>query len=166
MSTVAYRVTLATPIGPVSVTGNADHLSAIRIGEASSGTDIAPPSGSAVARAAEQLTAWFAGRRTSFDIPLAAPATPRGGVLRAAIAAVPYGETMSYGALAAQCRSGARAVGGACARNPFPIIIPCHRVTSANGAPERYSAGDGPPTKAWLIAHEARHRLSATERGV
>ena len=63
----------------------------------------------------------------------------------------------TYGALAKAHDSGARAVGGACAHNPYPIVIPCHRVTSSGGARENYSAGDGPVTKAWLIAHEARH---------
>ena len=60
---------------------------------------------------------------------------------------------MTYGELAANCGSVARAVGGACKSNPFPIIIPCHRVTSAAG-PEYYSGGDGPRTKTWLLDFE------------
>jgi methylated-DNA-[protein]-cysteine S-methyltransferase len=73
--------------------------------------------------------------------------------LRAGIAGVPYGETLTYGALARLIDSAPRAVGQACKRNPFPIIIPCHRVTSASG-PEHYSGGAGISTKAWLLDFE------------
>ena len=61
--------------------------------------------------------------------------------LRAAIASVPYGETMTYGALARAHDSGARAVGGACARNPYPIVIPCHRVIATGGGLGGYAYG-------------------------
>jgi methylated-DNA-[protein]-cysteine S-methyltransferase len=100
-----------------------------------------------------QIQDWFAGKRKDFDLPLAPLSTPRGEALRAGIAAIVYGETLTYGELAARIGSAARAVGQACRRNPFPIIIPCHRVTSA-GPQEFYSGGEGPRTKAWLIAFE------------
>ena len=103
--------------------------------------------------AARQLREWFAGNRTCFDLPLAPCDSPEGDVLRSAIAKIPYGTTMTYGDVAAGCGSVARAVGGACKSNPFPIIIPCHRVTSAAG-PEYYSGGGGPRTKTWLLDFE------------
>lgn len=102
---------------------------------------------------AAQLAAWFAGKSTRFDLPLAPAGTEDAARLRQAIADIPYGKTMTYGDVATQCGSIARAVGGACKANPFPIIIPCHRVTSAAG-PEFYSAGNGPRTKSWLIDFE------------
>jgi methylated-DNA-[protein]-cysteine S-methyltransferase len=74
--------------------------------------------------------------------------------LRAAICTIPHGQTARYGALAAQIGSGARAVGQACARNPIPVIIPCHRVLASNGL-GNYSGGGGIRTKQWLLAHEA-----------
>jgi O-6-methylguanine DNA methyltransferase len=80
----------------------------------------------------------------------------RGEALRSGIAAVPYGETMTYGRLAEQLGSAPRAVGQACKRNPFPILIPCHRVTSTTG-PEYYSGGAGASTKAWLLDFEQGH---------
>ena len=86
-------------------------------------------------------------------VPLAGP---RGEALRAGIAAVGYGETLSYGALARTIGSGARAVGQACARNPYPLVIPCHRILAAGGALGAYSASDGPATKQWLLDHETR----------
>lgn len=148
---------LATPIGLVRIRGDAHALHEVTItadGEAIDGT-------TPLLRAAvEQLRAYFAGIRTDFDLPIAPLISPRGMALRAAMQAIPYGETATYGQTAAAVGSSARAVGGACRRNPFPIVVPCHRVTSASG-PEHYSAGTGPDTKAWLLAHERKHRISS-----
>jgi len=149
------HATIATPIGPVSVSASGDTLTSVRIGAVES-----PQSpGSAMLRdVTTQIEAWFAGERVDFAISLLPPATPRGHILRAAIASVGYGETLSYGALARKIGSGARAIGQACARNPFPLIIPCHRILAAGGLLGAYSAGDGPATKQWLIDHEQRCR--------
>ncbi len=114
------------------------------------------PQNGALAECVAQIDAYFAGTRQAFDLPLAPARSPRGAALRAAISAVPYGSTASYGQLARAHDSGARAMGQVCARNPFPIVVPCHRVTSSGNAPEKYSGGDGVRTKAWLNAHEAR----------
>lgn len=159
MAYVPHSTCLQTPIGRVLVSGDARALHSIRIlvmDEGDTVTGDVPP-GSPVAEAARQIGDYFEGKRTSFDLPLVPLKSKRGEALRQAIAGVGYGDTMSYGALAQVASSGARAVGGACARNPYPIVIPCHRITSSGGAAEKYSAGDGPSTKAWLIAHEARH---------
>jgi methylated-DNA-[protein]-cysteine S-methyltransferase len=163
MAYAPHHRTLATPIGPLILTGDERTLFAVHIGD-DDGSAVEPdrsPEGSPVALAAQQIGEYFDGVRHSFDIPLAPLVSARGEALRAAIASIPYGETMSYGALARAHESGARAVGGACRRNPYPIIIPCHRVTSSNGAPENYSAGNGPDTKAWLLAHERRHAANS-----
>lgn len=108
----------------------------------------------------KQLDEYFGGKRENFDVSLAPLSTARGEALRAGIASIPYGETLTYGMLAKVIESAPRAVGQACRRNPFPIIIPCHRVTSANGAPEHYSGGDGINTKSWLNAFEAKNKES------
>jgi methylated-DNA-[protein]-cysteine S-methyltransferase len=102
------------------------------------------------------MKAYFAQERRDFDLPLRPLPSLRGEALRSGIAAVPYGETMTYGRLAEQLGSAPRAVGQACKRNPFPILIPCHRVTSATG-PEYYSGGAGASTKAWLLDFEQGH---------
>jgi methylated-DNA-[protein]-cysteine S-methyltransferase len=101
-----------------------------------------------------QLAAYFAGRRTAFDLPLA----PRGspfelGVWRL-MSAIPYGETRSYGELAAALAATARDVGQACGSNPLPIFIPCHRVLAAGGALGGYSGGKGTETKRQLLVLE------------
>lgn len=144
---------IATPIGRVTVAASGDHLLSIRIGD-----EQGPSSDAALVRdACLQLEQWFAGERRDFDLPLARAATPRGNDLRAAMVAVGYGKTVSYGTLAARITSSPRAIGQACARNPFPIVVPCHRVLAARGVLGAYSAGDGPTTKAWLLNHERIH---------
>jgi methylated-DNA-[protein]-cysteine S-methyltransferase len=158
MTYAQHMATLQTPVGTIVIAGTPDAVTSISF--AAGQSDALSPTGPAdspVMQAAAQLKAYFDGSLRHFDVPLLPLETERGEALRAAIASIPYGETMTYGALARAHDSGARAVGGACARNPYPIIIPCHRVTSSGGAKENYSAGEGPATKAWLIAHEARH---------
>jgi len=158
MAYAPHRAKLATPIGPIVIEGSADALTGITIlPEDSTADDVIAAENGAVAEAVQQISAYFDGSLRQFDLPLTPSANPRGEYLRAAIAAIPYGETLTYGQLAQLHGSGARAVGSACARNPFPIVIPCHRVTSSGGARENYSAGRGPVTKAWLNAHEARN---------
>ena len=95
------------------------------------------------AAAADQLDAYFAGELTTFDLPLA----PRGSDFQqrvwSALREIPYGQTESYGELAARIGSpgAARAVGLANGKNPIGIVIPCHRVVGANGALTGYGGG-------------------------
>lgn len=146
---------IATPIGLMKIEG--DESSVLRVTIRAAG----PPATGATApvrAAAEQLLAYFSGDLKAFDLPLVPVMSPRGRVLRDGLVALGYGDTASYGELARRLQSGPRAVGQLCARNPLPVIIPCHRVTAAGGALGSYSAGDGPATKQWLLDHEQRHR--------
>jgi methylated-DNA-[protein]-cysteine S-methyltransferase len=143
--------TIATPIGAVTIQGADDVVHSIHLTGAG---ELRAGQAAAVREAAAQLTAYFAGRLRAFDLPLAAAASPRGAVLREAIVAIGYGDTASYGAIARQIGSSARALGQACARNPFPLVVPCHRVLQAGGVLGPYSAGEGPVTKRWLLAFE------------
>ena len=145
---------LTTPIGSVQIEGDDIAVRAIRI--LSDRETPRRADGPAVIAAAEQLEAWFEGALREFDLALAPPATPRGLVLRQGLLDVGYGDTVTYGLLAQRLGSASRAIGQLCARNPFPIVVPCHRVLSSGGAPERYSAGEGPATKSWLLDHERR----------
>lgn len=104
--------------------------------------------------ARRQLLDYFDGRRTAFDLPLSAAGTPARKRLWQRLTAIPYGQTTSYGALAKASETSARAVGGACAANPIPILIPCHRVTAANGALTGYSGDGGIGTKRALLRLE------------
>lgn len=142
--------TLDTPLGPITITERDGAIADITIGA------VADQCSSPLLLAArQQLTDYFSGDRTDFDLPLAPPHTAFQGRMRAAMIAIPYGETRSYGDLAAALGSAARAVGQACGSNPIPIVVPCHRVLAAGGALGGFSAGSGVATKRWLLAHEA-----------
>lgn len=160
--TYAPRSTrVATPVGTVEIEAEGATLSGIRI-VPTMAADAAPPADPLLAMASAQLAEYFAGKRRDFDLPLQPARSDRGTALRLGIAAIGYGETASYGALAKALDSGPRAVGQACRRNPFPIVIPCHRVTSASG-PEHYSGGDGVATKSWLLAFERRQLVAGAD---
>jgi methylated-DNA-[protein]-cysteine S-methyltransferase len=114
--------------------------------------------------AASQLIRWLRNPHNTFDLPLKAGGTPFRRKVWEAIRAIPVGETRSYGDLAKAIGSAPRAVGGACGDNPFPIIVPCHRVV-AQGA--QFNGGLGGfahsrdglhmEIKRWLLQHEATH---------
>jgi methylated-DNA-[protein]-cysteine S-methyltransferase len=142
---------IATPIGMVRLIGTPEAIERVTI-EAGDGEEVADTG--ALAEGAAQVAAYFGRRLTVFDLPLSVSPSPRGAAMRAAMVEVPFGKTLSYGALARTIGSGARAIGQACARNPLPIIVPCHRVTNADGSLGAYSAGDGPETKRWLLEFE------------
>ncbi len=101
-----------------------------------------------------QLDEYFAGVREKFDLPLALEGTDFQRQVWRALVAIPYGETRSYGELAAELgRPGAsRAVGRANATNPIPIVIPCHRVIGADGSLTGF--GGGLPAKRRLLELE------------
>ena len=94
-------------------------------------------------RAAAQLEAYFAGKRQHFDLPLAPEGTGFEQQVWKLLRAIPYGQTCTYGDLARRLNNprAARAVGGACHRNPLPIFIPCHRVVGAAGKLTGYAGG-------------------------
>lgn len=155
MAYAPVTASIATPVGTVHITGDDDVVRAIRIADA---VEVATPVSAAlpcaVAEAVRQIAAYFTNPRLRFALPLAPAATARGLALREAIAAIRPGETQSYGEVAAAIASSPRAVGQACARNPFPIVIPCHRVLAGGGRLGAYSAGGGTRTKSWLLHHE------------
>ncbi|NYV77762.1 methylated-DNA--[protein]-cysteine S-methyltransferase [Streptomyces sp. UH6] len=106
--------------------------------------------------AVEQLEAYFAGELREFDLPLRMNGTAFQRSVWERLRAIPYGETRSYGQLAAELGSpgASRAVGLANGRNPVGIIVPCHRVIGAGGSLTGYGGG-----------LERKERLLAFERG-
>ncbi len=104
--------------------------------------------------AREQLTAYFAGRLRSFDVPLAPNGTDFQRRVWSALREIPFGTTISYADLARRVSNVAavRAVGAANGRNPIPIIVPCHRVIGSDGSLTGF--GGGLPRKQWLLRHE------------
>jgi methylated-DNA-[protein]-cysteine S-methyltransferase len=148
--------TFVSPIGMIRLSARNGRLCALDIGngEMEAEDDGDEP---LLREAVAQLRAWFDRRLVHFALPLSPAGTPRGPAHRAAIMAIGYGETASYGEVARAIGSSPRAVGQACARNPLPIIVPCHRVLGADGAIGHYSAGGGIATKCWLLSHEKGH---------
>ena len=145
-----FYTSMNSPVGPLTLFANADALTAIEWGRAPSSR-----STPLLNEATRQLTAYFDGHLTDFDLPLA----PVGGTefqrrVWRAMRDIPFGRTETYGDLAARIGGVARAVGGACGANPLPIIIPCHRVTGAGGRMTGYSAGEGIETKQALLRFE------------
>lgn len=104
-----------------------------------------------------QVREYERGSRRTFDLALSMPGGKAGEVM-AAMAEIPYGETRSYGALATDLDTAPVAVGQACAQNPVPLIVPCHRVVGSDGDLRGYSAADGVVTKRRLLDLEARER--------
>ena len=105
-------------------------------------------------RAAKQLTEYFSGNRTKFDLPLESEGTDFQRQVWKALTRIPFGETRSYAQIAQAIGHplAVRAVGGACHRNPLMIFVPCHRVVGANGSLTGF--GGGIPMKEWLLSHE------------
>ncbi|MGH9001327.1 MAG: methylated-DNA--[protein]-cysteine S-methyltransferase [Acidimicrobiia bacterium] len=108
----------------------------------------------ALADARRQLGEYFAGTLRDFDLELDMAGTPFQALVWRALADIPYGETWSYGELAAKIgRPGSsRAVGAANGRNPISVVVPCHRVIGADGSLTGY--GWGSERKTWLLDHE------------
>ncbi|MGH3780485.1 MAG: methylated-DNA--[protein]-cysteine S-methyltransferase [Pseudonocardiaceae bacterium] len=108
-----------------------------------------------------QLDEYFAGQRTTFDVPMTLVGTPFQRTVWAALQQIPYGETWSYGQLAERIgrRGAARAVGLANGRNQIGIIVPCHRVVGATGDLTGY--GGGLERKQHLLDFERRRHGSA-----
>jgi methylated-DNA-[protein]-cysteine S-methyltransferase len=152
------QLTCLTPLGEVTVSEEAGAIVAVDWGR---GRD--QDSTALLSDAVRQLQDYFDGRRHDFDLPLRPYGSEFQQRVWAALRAIPPGETRSYGDLARLLGSSPRAIGRANGSNPIPILIPCHRVTAANGVLGGYSGGDGPATKRWLLDHERRMRPSGRD---
>lgn len=104
--------------------------------------------------AVAQLAEYFEGRRATFDLTLAPRGTEFQQRVWSALAAIPSGETRTYGAVAADLGSpgSSRAVGSATGRNPISIVVPCHRLVGSSGGLTGYAGGLD--RKRWLLDHE------------
>jgi len=112
------------------------------------------PAGALLAAVRRQLTEYFEGTRTTFDLPLDGTGSTFERRVWDLLRTIPYGATTSYGALARRLGDprATRAVGAANGKNPIPIIVPCHRVLGARG--ELTGFGGGLDRKRWLLEHE------------
>ena len=146
-----------SPLGEVTVVADDDWLTELHLpGDNGVVPADATEGGPTVDRAAAQLAEWFAGEREHFDLPLAPVGTAFQRRVWAALVAVPYGETATYGDIATAIGqpTATRAVGAANGRNPIPLIIPCHRIIGTDGSLVGYSGGGGIDTKRYLLDFE------------
>jgi methylated-DNA-[protein]-cysteine S-methyltransferase len=147
-----------SPLGRLRLVADAVALHAVYFAEqARAGAEALPEAAEhpVLATAASQLADYFAGTRTTFDLPLAFSGSAFQGRVWRGLLDVPFAAQWSYAQLAAHVGAprAMRAVGAANGRNPLAIVVPCHRVVGADGSLTGY--GGGLPAKRWLLAHEA-----------
>jgi methylated-DNA-[protein]-cysteine S-methyltransferase len=141
-----------SPVGRIVLTGDERALSGLYLLDAGDQWRL---SAGLFPGVAAQLAEYFAGTRTSFDLPLAPRGTPFQLAVWAELTRIPYGSTVSYGEVAlalGKSLVASRAVGLANGRNPISIIVPCHRVIGADGSLTGYGWGVG--RKEWFLRHE------------
>jgi methylated-DNA-[protein]-cysteine S-methyltransferase len=144
---------IESPVGKLRIEADERSITGIWLNATANVTP--GPATGVVAELERQLTAYFDGRLTEFDLPLAPKGTPFQLEVWTALQSIPYGETCSYSDIARKIgrADAVRAVGAANGQNPIPIVIPCHRVIGANGSLTGF--GGGLPMKKWLLAHES-----------
>ena len=116
------------------------------------------PANALAAEAERQLRAYFADPGFHFELPLRPAGTAFQRAVWARIAAIPCHSTRSYGDLARDLHNAPRAVGQACGANPYPLVVPCHRVIAGNGGLGGFARQRGGfllDVKRWLLAHES-----------
>ncbi len=145
-------LSIPSPIGRLTIEEEDDAIVGIRWADAP-GEPLAGNGSALLAEATEQLDAYFAGKLTRFNLPLAPAGSAFETRVWTAMRTIPYGETRCYGDLAERVGSAARAVGRSCGRNPIPIVIPCHRVLAKTGI-GGYSGAGGLATKRRLLKLE------------
>ncbi len=155
-----YYCYLTTPIGELLLAGEDETLSLVAFPEGSMRRDPEPDwiyNEKQFANARQQLTEYFDGERKDFDLPLSLAGTEFQLRVLDELRRIPYGETTSYGDIAARIGKpkAMRAVGAANGRNPIPIIVPCHRVIGRSG--DLTGFGGGLDAKQALLQLEAEN---------
>lgn len=156
-----HRSTLESPVGTLTLVASDAGLRAVlwpadRTGRVVFTEPIVDSTTPTLDAARNQLREYFAGTRTSFDVPLDPVGTPFQLKAWEALRQIPFGETSTYGQQAQRMGSptAVRAVGAANGRNPISIIVPCHRVVGANGSLTGFAGGLD--TKRLLLELESR----------
>lgn len=155
MTEKSYELAMESPVGWLGIRTDGTAITAVDIlpAQPTTGGKI----GSIAQRTQRVLARYFAGDRGALTgLPVAPAGTPFQQRVWKRMSAIPAGETLSYGKLACELATSARAVGGACRANPIPLVIPCHRVVATHGL-GGYSGergGDWLTKKRWLLAHE------------
>ena len=141
-----------TPLGAMIAATDGDAI--VSLDFADEGTDIPNSDHPLLLRLEKELGEYFAGKRRTFDLPIAPRGTPFQLAVWETLRTIPYGETISYAQEAERFGNpkAVRAVANANGRNPISILIPCHRVIATGGGLGGYSGGE--EKKAFLLALE------------
>ena len=154
MTTQHYQAIVVAPGFSLGILCDADEI--IRIDFLEPQAEQAPDTPLA-AEAVRQLRAYLADPCFAFGLPLRPSGTTFQRRVWAEISTIPPGQTYSYGQLAKNLKNAPRAVGQACGANPFPLVVPCHRVIASGGGLGGFSRQGGGfllDVKRWLLAHE------------
>jgi len=154
MTASSYNAIVTAPGFSLGIRCTDDEISAIEFLEPQ--PEKAPTTPLA-AEAARQIQAYLNDPAFQFGLPLRPAGTPFQRRVWARIAAIPSGRTDTYGQLAKMLKNAPRAVGQACGANPFPLVIPCHRVVATGGGLGGFSRHGGGfllDVKRWLLRHE------------
>ena len=148
-----YATQLSTPLGPVTLASDGERITGLWFeGQKYFAAGLRDPAWNdalpVFARAAGWLERYFRGEAPAMDLPIAPGGTPFQRAVWARLCAIPYGQTMTYGAIADQLAKkrglshmSAQAVGGAVGHNNLSIIVPCHRVVGSDGSLTGYAGG-------------------------
>jgi methylated-DNA-[protein]-cysteine S-methyltransferase len=156
MTSTDFAAVLPAPTFSIGIRCNDDEITEIAYLEP---TAEVKPTTPLAKEAVRQLRAYLKDPRFEFGLPLAPAGTHFQRKVWQQIAAISCGATRSYGEVAAAIHSGPRAVGNACGANPYPLVVPCHRVLAANqglGGFARQRGGFLLEVKKWLLQHEGR----------
>ncbi len=153
----AFQARVRTPFATLGITATDTHVSGLRF-LAPSTAALAPPRNTLAYLACVQIQAYLEDASFEFDLPLRIAGTYHRLAVWEAMRRIPAGQTRTYGEVALELGSSARAVGGACGANPIPLIVPCHRIIAAHrglgGFMGASSEGFELGIKRWLLGHE------------
>jgi methylated-DNA-[protein]-cysteine S-methyltransferase len=157
--TYQYDAKLIAPFGAIGIIADDKAVTALHL--LPHGHSAIPPKKNTIAHlACVQLMAYFDNADYEFDLPIRLSGSKHQLDVWQAMREIQAGSTRTYGEIAAEIGSNARAVGTACGKNPVPIVIPCHRIVTANGlggfmGTRDEKAKDNPlAIKRWLLTHE------------
>lgn len=146
------RRSFPSPFGFITITAEAEKIIAVELCKKVTSLG----SSKVLEEAGKQLANYLNGKLPKFSLPLKVSGTPFQIAVWKAIAKVPFGQTISFGEIAAAIGKplASRAVGAAVGANPTPLLVGCHRVLGSNGSITGYSGGQGIKTKKLLLDHE------------
>ena len=154
----AFQACVRTPFATLGICANERFVTGIRF-LAPTVRAFAPPRNTIAFLACVQLQEYLDNPDYRFELPLQLGGTRHRIAVWEAMQRIPAGKTRTYGEVAGELRSSARAVGGACGANPIPVVVPCHRIIAAGGAiggfmGARNDGGFELGIKRWLLKHE------------